>query len=70
MSVKVLELAKCDDWKKDNRGFRRGKSMVVWTHAHLEFSKDRKKVRLSRIEFEREYRQYVDPHTPVELVKK
>jgi len=69
-TVKALQLAKDSTWKRHNRGFKMPKGDIVWTDAHLDFDKDRKRVRISRVEFGYEYRRYIDPHKMVELVKK
>jgi hypothetical protein len=69
-TVTVLSLAKSDEWKKKGfTGFKLPKGQVVWTGARLDFSKDRKKVRVSRVEWGYEYHRYINPHTQVELVK-
>ncbi len=49
---------------KTNR-FSLPNSKLVWSEAHMDTTKDRKRVRLSRTVDGKTYTRYVTPHTPV-----
>lgn len=40
-------------------------SQIVWTEAHMDTTKDRKKVRLRRIEKGKVFTRYVKPHSEI-----